>query len=262
MQTVSVYDELTVEVGKRLLPGIKLSISGDFKVPEDGSNLVCRAAEAFFAATGCEIPLSVSLIKRIPTEAGLGGGSADAAAMLRALNRLFDSPLSDERLLSIASKIGADVAFCLFGGTAICSGIGDRMTQVSDPALRHYVIIKGDASVSTPAAYRALDAIRGDSVPAFPDVSLHYDAARGNDARLYNDFESAVFPDHPSVSELKNKLLGLGASAALMTGSGAAVFGIFPDQASAGFALQKVGVPGFVAETVGRYPYMRKGETV
>ncbi|MBP5349302.1 MAG: 4-(cytidine 5'-diphospho)-2-C-methyl-D-erythritol kinase, partial [Clostridia bacterium] len=122
METVSLSDKLSVRAEKTLLPGIKLSISGDYPVPEDPTNLVVRAAEAFFNALGKRFSVSISLAKNIPTQAGLGGGSADAAATLRALNRLVDEPLSSDRLALVAAGLGSDVAVSLFGGTAIWSG--------------------------------------------------------------------------------------------------------------------------------------------
>ena len=130
METVSLCDKLTVTADDTLLPEIKLSICGNYSVPEDPSNLVIRAAEAYFAATGTRFGVSVSLEKNVPTEAGLGGGSADAAATLRALNRMAGNPLSSDKLREIASTLGADVPFCLFGGTAICRGIGDVIEPI------------------------------------------------------------------------------------------------------------------------------------
>lgn len=230
METVSLCDELTVRVENGLLPEIKLSVFGDYPVSEDPSNLVVRAAETFFASSGDRFPISVTLLKRIPTEAGLGGGSADAAAALRALNRLAPRPLSPSVLSEIAVKLGADVAFCLFGGTAICSGIGETIEPVADPAPRHYVVVMGRDRVSTPAAYRALDSLRkGGQTSAFPPKDRFVSIARGEGTALFNDFESVVFPEHPGIAAIKERLLSLGAIDALMTGSGAAVFGIFSD---------------------------------
>ena len=254
METVSLFDELTVRIENGSLPRIKLSISGNYSVPEDPSNLVVRAAEAFFAASGERFQISLSLLKRIPTEAGLGGGSADAAATLRALNALARKPLSPTVLSSVAATLGADVAFCLSGGTAVCSGIGEIIEPINHPAPRHYVVVMGSDRVSTPAAYRALDAARAaGQTCAFPPKDRLVSIARGERIALFNDFEAVVFPDHPAIAAIKDRLLSLGASAALMTGSGAAVFGIFPDAAAAKSAAASFdGVDAFAVSSVGR----------
>jgi len=257
METVSLCDELTVSVENEFLPGVKLSISGDYPVPEDPSNLVVRAAEAFFGAFGSRFPISVSLIKRIPTEAGLGGGSADAAAMLRALNAIVDRPLANDALLSVAAKLGADVAFCLFGGTAICSGIGDRISPIDRPAHRFYTIVMGNDRVSTPNAYRSLDSVRENTEKSvsLPSSETLVSVAEGKELHLFNDFEDVVFPTYPAIAARKNRLLERGATAAQLTGSGAAVFGIFPDAESAARAAASFDCDSFAVETVGRYEH-------
>ena len=256
METVSLCDKLTVQIEKNVLPEIKLSVSGKYYVPKDPSNLVIRAAETFFATIGKRFSLSVSLQKNIPTEAGLGGGSADAAAMLRALNRLAGNPLTPEDLRRLAVSLGADVAFCLFGGTAVCTGIGDRIQPIADPARRFYTVLMGADRVSTPAAYRALDEerSRNNNAGKLSATSELAALSRGANVPLLNDFESAVFPAHPGIAELKARLLSLGASDALMSGSGAAVFGLFPDAASAVRAASAVSdADAFAVRTVGRY---------
>lgn len=235
METISLCDKLTVKTKNGNLPEIKLSICGNYHVPEDRTNLVVRAVEAFFEASGDRFPVSVSLEKNIPTEAGLGGGSADAAAMLRAMNRIADRPLSTDALSGLAASLGADVAFCLFGGTAVCSGIGEKIEQVPKPARRFYTVVMGQERVSTPNAYRELDRYREENgVPVtLPEKNDLFALARGEKRLLFNDFETVVFMDQPGIAERKARLLSLGATDALMSGSGAAVFGIFPDQKSA-----------------------------
>ncbi|MBR5044793.1 MAG: 4-(cytidine 5'-diphospho)-2-C-methyl-D-erythritol kinase [Clostridia bacterium] len=256
METVSLFDKLTVRVENSLLPEIKLSITGNYPVPEDPSNLVVRAAEAFFDALGERFPISISLAKNIPTEAGLGGGSSDAAATLRALNRMVDEPLSSDRLALLAARLGSDVAFCLFGGTAICSGRGELIDPVSDPGIRYYTVVMGSDRVSTPAAYRSLDELRekrNAGLPDRPRAELKA-LARGENIPLFNDFEASVFPDHPSIAKTKARLLSLGASDALMSGSGAAVFGVFHDLASAERAAAAFSSEdAFAVTTVGKY---------
>lgn len=253
METVTLSDRLTVSVGDGVLPGIKLSISGKYPVPEDRTNLVIRATEAFFARIERSFDLSIRLEKNIPTEAGLGGGSADAAATLRALNAIAGTPLSADDLLDLAASVGADVAFCLYGGTAICTGIGEKIEPIGKPAHRYYVVVKGADRVSTPAAYRALDGI-GARKTAAPTRDELIALARGADVRLFNDFEAAVFPVCPGIAGIKARLLSLGAKSALMSGSGAAVFGLFPDAASAKRAAAAFpDADAFAVESVARY---------
>ena len=256
METVSLFDKLTVKVENGVLPEIKLSVSGKYKVPEDPSNLVVRAAEAFFARVGRRYSLSIRLEKFIPTEAGLGGGSADAAATLRALNLIAGTPLTSDELRVLAATLGADVAFCLFGGTAVCRGIGDRIEPVDAPAMRHYAVVMGNERVSTPGAYRALDQFRTNNAGeiCIPTENDLISLARGDDVPLANDFEAVVFHDCPSIAERKARLLSLGAKDALMTGSGAAVFGVFPNASSAERAAAAFSdADAFAVESVGRY---------
>ena len=256
METVSLCDEVTVETSKSLLPGIKLSIFGDYPVPEDPTNLVVRAAESYFHALGERFPISISLAKNIPTQAGLGGGSADAAATLRALNRMVNEPLSSDRLALIAASLGSDVAFLLFGGAAICSGRGELIDPIPDPATRYYTVVMGNDRVSTPAAYRALDELRETCGWTPREVSrAEWKAlSRGQTVPLFNDFEQSVFPEHPGIAERKARLISLGASEALMSGSGAAVFGVFSDLKSAERAAAAFDSDdAFAVSSVGRY---------
>ena len=199
-------------------------------------------------------PVKIYLQKRIPVGAGLGGGSADAAATLRALNRMAGSPLSSDKLLEIAASLGADVPFCLFGGTAICRGVGDVIESVDGSARRFYTVVMGDDRVSTAAAYRALDEQRRGDVTEFPTREDLRSLAEGGAVRLHNDFEAVVFPSHPVISDIKRRLLSLGATDALMSGSGAAVFGVFPDAGSAARAASAFSdADAFAVETVGQY---------
>ena len=253
METVSLSDKLTFSVEDDLLPGIKLSVSGKYSVPEDSSNLVIRAAEAFFSKIGRRFAVSVQLEKNVPTEAGLGGGSSDAAATIRALNAIAGKPLSEDGLLALAASVGADVAFCLSGGTAICTGIGEKIEQIESPAHRFYAVVKGADRVSTPEAYRALDEIGGRMTDPPVKTDL-VELAHGGRIALFNDFERVVFPVCPGIAGIKARLLSLGARDALMSGSGAAVFGLFPDAASAEKAAASFpDADAFAVESVARY---------
>lgn len=216
MQTVSLCD--TVEVQKS--DTLTFACSEPSLAGED--NLCVKAAKAFFAAAELTGGASIRLEKKIPTGAGLGGGSADAAAVLRLLNRLYDFPLQEEALFPLAAKLGADVPFCLYGGNCVCIGIGEVLDPIPDRKWRALVIAKGQGSLSTAEMYRRLDA-RG---------------SRRNDTSSPNVFEPVAIELLPEIGELKQALKALGGRKACMTGSGSALFAFFPSMRKAELAAE------------------------
>lgn len=236
MQTVSLFDRLDV-VKNPMADDRKISfVSRGVSVPNDETNLVCRAARAFFEETGIECyDVRFSLEKHIPTEAGLGGGSSDAAAAILALNRLYETELSVDALCRIGVKVGADVPFCIRKGTASAEGIGEIMKSVSPmPSCFLIVAMPKGGKISTGEAYRRIDAIGPDADVPFGDFLLAME--RGDlcevASKLYNKFE-LVTPETVGCSALVRELLRLGAIGARMSGSGAAVFGIYQTKESA-----------------------------
>ena len=213
-QSVTVYDtiELTADAGE----GITLSCDAP-GVPCDERNLAWKAAKAFLDSTGIRQKVGISLHKAIPSGAGMGGGSADAAGVLWGLNELLETGLTNEQLREIGVKLGADVPFILLGGTALAKGIGEELTPLKPVEGLRLVIVKGEEGVSTPAAYKAVDALEN---PPHPDAALLKKSCG-------NLFEAAI--DCADVTRAKRRLLECGADCAVMTGSGAAVFGIFPE---------------------------------
>ncbi|MCR5718044.1 MAG: 4-(cytidine 5'-diphospho)-2-C-methyl-D-erythritol kinase [Oscillospiraceae bacterium] len=226
-QSVTVYDtiDLTVEDGE----GISLTCDVP-DVPCDERNLAWKAAQALLDTCGTSAKITIALHKMIPSGAGMGGGSADAAGVLWGLNRLLKCGYPNEQLREIGVKLGADVPFLLLGGTALAKGIGEELTVLKPiPSLR-LIIVKGEEGVSTPSAYRAIDALTD---PPHPDTAGMLKAIEtGDAARLKqccgNLFETAI--DCADVIRARKRLLDCGAECAVMTGSGAAVFGIFPEQ--------------------------------
>lgn len=218
MQTVSLCD--TVEV--RRADALTFTCSEPSLAGED--NLCVRAAKAFYAALKMRLALktrpvaglaegvSIRLEKKIPTGAGLGGGSSDAAAVLRLLNRLYGDPLPEEALFSLAEKLGADVPFCLYGGKCLCTGIGEELSPLPDGERRALVIAKGQGSLSTAEMYRRLDA----------------SGSAGGASGEGNDFEPVACELLPEIGEIRSALTALGGSEARMTGSGSALFAFFP----------------------------------
>lgn len=227
MQTISIWDEvtLTLDTGK------PWALSCDREdVPCDESNLAWKAARVFFDLLGGEPDgLHISLNKRIPAQAGLGGGSADAAAVLRALNQWKASPLSVPALAELGAQIGSDVPFCVLGGTALAEGRGERLTKLPDAPEMFFVVCKPALSFSTPELYARLDqAVIGQR----PDTTKMRAALQRGDLEaigknLCNVFEQAVLSDYPELNYIKSVLMTYGALGAQMTGSGSAVYGIF-----------------------------------
>ena len=259
MQSVSLADTLTFT---RALENT-LTLDTGCELPADDSNLILRAARAYFAASGAPFGVHITLQKNIPMAAGLGGGSADAAATLRALNMLDEHRFSVEQLCEIGATIGADVPFCVMGGTCIGKGIGELLTPVPSRISPFAVIAIAGEGVSTPLAFAALDAAHGNFVNYTPKNSpndLLAAMAKGDVFTtvngLFNSFEAVVEPMRPMVTAIKEMMLTNGALAAQMSGSGPSVFGVFATEAEANAAaraLTSSGARAFVATFVGAY---------
>lgn len=249
MQTVSLSDAMTFEMSS--VPGVHLTVNGN--VPAGGENLVCRAANAFFAAVGAPFGVDVTLQKNIPVSAGLGGGSADAAATLRALNCLSEKKLSRERVLQLALSVGADVPFLVEGGLAVCRGVGERITPVSYTVPGVIVVAIGKESVSTPAAFAALDRMHDNFNGFTPHPALReWERLPGGAlprGAAFNRFEEAILPGCPEATSIRQTLRNFGAAVAQMSGSGPSVFGIFDTENAAKAAvteLESNGAQAFV----------------
>lgn len=256
MQSVSLADELTFTLDRDKERSVSLKVEGNDALPTDESNLIIRAVRAYEEYRPINGRLEIILKKRIPTEAGLGGGSADAAATLRALNNLSPDPLDDIELFFIAVSLGSDVPFCLRCGTHICRGRGELLSNVASIKGLNLVIVNSGERVSTPKAYSALDLAFGDfkSVEGRADInSVAASLKNGGSPKLFNIFEGVVLPTCPKATEAKKKLLSLGASCALMSGSGSTVFGIFENENAARAAsdeLSALGFGAFVAKSI------------
>jgi 4-diphosphocytidyl-2-C-methyl-D-erythritol kinase len=238
LQSLALHDTLTCEAR----PGpFELRCDRD-DVPLDASNLVWRAARLIAEAAGQTEPANaiVTLDKRIPMQAGLGGGSADAAAALVAFARLWQVAVDDDTLMALARRLGADVAFCVRGGTALGVGRGDELTPLPPLPTHHAVIVMPPFGVSTPDAYRWHDECRDEcdgssgasqeSVVRWPRTSDEWAALLPS---LRNDFEAAVGARYPEVPRTVAALKAAGARFAAMSGSGAAMVGLFGTRAEA-----------------------------
>ena len=233
MQTISLADR--VHVVRKESPGISLHCASG-AAPEGPENLVWRAAEAAMHAGRCQSGLEIVLEKRIPAQAGLGGGSSNAAAALLAVNRLLSLGLDISVLTRLAASLGADVPFFLTGGTASVRGVGERVRALPDCPPLWLVIVKPPVGVSTAAAYAALDAMpERQSARATRDMEAAI--ASGDRAkvvrRMTNDFERVVLEQHLEVAMAHDDLLMARAVAVRLCGSGSAVFGVAEDEAHA-----------------------------
>lgn len=241
MQTVSLYDTITVET--RAQPGIVLECPGS-SLPCDNKNLAYRAAQAFFDESNIKnTGIIITVEKRIPVASGLAGGSTDASAVLLLLNTLFDKPLSKDALLHIGGRLGADVPFCMTGGTALCSGIGDKLFPLPALAPTTVIIARGGADVSTAGAYGMLDEKYGMQMPGMPHMweKLGKEVfSYASKSDFYNIFESVILPHHKEAATYKTILENAGAYAAMMSGSGPAVFGLFDNEKDATIAITKL----------------------
>lgn len=219
MHTVSLSDT----VGFSPAAEISLAVSG--AAPAGRENLMWRAAELFFRESGLPGGVAMSLEKQIPAEAGMGGGSADAAAVLRGLSRMTGAGYSLADLARMGAALGADVPFCVAGGAARCRGIGERLSPLPAWEGLPLLIVRPAAAVSTARAYGAIDRRKARSA-CTADLAAAALSARDPAAlsrALSNDFEAALFPEEPVLSEAKAFLAGTGFPN-LMTGSGAAFF--------------------------------------
>ena len=228
MQTVSVSDELTLSLNDS--GRITASCSLHF-IPTDERNLAVRAARCYLDAVGEERGVHISLDKSIPVGAGMGGGSADAAAVLRGMNRLFDGRLDRRELEKLACSVGSDVAFCVAGGSALARGRGELLKDLPPLPDCYIVIAKPDFSISTPELYRKLDSVALRRHPDTPGLltAMQKGQLREICMRMYNVFEDVPDRRMRTVGEIKGALLDHGALGAMMTGTGSAVFGVFDD---------------------------------
>ncbi|HIR52779.1 MAG TPA: 4-(cytidine 5'-diphospho)-2-C-methyl-D-erythritol kinase [Candidatus Onthovicinus excrementipullorum] len=238
MQSVSLCDRVTVEQTDTGI--IELTCSRE-AIPCDSRNTAYRAAECFFEQTGIQNGgLRIHIDKKIPHEAGLAGGSADAAAVLRALDAIYAPGLRERDLCRIGVKIGADVPFCIAGGTMIAQGIGEVLTPLEDMPACTIVLAKPAEGVSTAAAYARYDergSCRGQ------DSKAMLAAIRGGDLyqiaqKLGNSFEQLI--DTPRRVEIKSILRSCGAIGSCMSGSGPTVFGLFDDEVRAEKAVRQL----------------------
>ena len=226
MQTLSIRDDIEIDIDTDQPWSLECNAED---IPTDSRNLAWKAAEVFFSATGLSCTgLTIRITKRIPSQAGLGGGSADAAAVLRALNKHYGMPLSILALAEVGAQVGSDDPYCTICGTAMVEGRGERLRKLPDMPDCFFVVCKPDFSASTPELYQKLD----ESVIARrPDNQAMESALLAGDLQkiaenIWNVFDPVVTQDHLELNYIKSIFNTYGAVGYQMTGSGSAVFGI------------------------------------
>ncbi len=256
-QTIDLYDRLSFQSAEK---GIELS-TNDPELPTDHGNLVVRAAEILAERIECSSGVRIELEKVIPAGRGLGGGSADAAMTLLALNELWQGELSDAELWRLAAGIGMDVPYFLVGGTALGLGRGEEIYPLEFQFEVPIVLILPDFAVATAEAYSNLILTKRDTSLKLQDFALSCLGGRGTSLDLTNDLESSTTVFSPAIHEYKASLTELGAAVSLMSGSGSSVFGVFYDDAVARSAVETLAARGtraIATRTLARRTYMER----
>ncbi|MBO4897145.1 MAG: 4-(cytidine 5'-diphospho)-2-C-methyl-D-erythritol kinase [Clostridia bacterium] len=238
MQSVSLYDKVTVEK----TDGDSIEVSTNLSyLATDRRNIAYLAAEYFLSELNKKDGIKIDIEKNIPMGAGLAGGSADAAATLFALNGIYGSPLGKEKLLEIGLRCGADVPFCMTGGTCLAEGLGEILTPLSPLPDCHILIVKPKMSINTKSAFADYDKTVSTMHPKTDEIIKCLDSGNLHEisVRLYNVLENAVAPYYKELNKYKGIMLECGALGSVMTGSGSAVFGIFTDSEKAEKAKKK-----------------------
>lgn len=239
MQTVDICDDLVFERTEQ--PGIVIRTNHE-ELPVDGNNLIYKAANLLFREKGITEGVQITLTKRIPIAAGMAGGSSDAAATMHGVNELFGMGYSIQELQELGVKLGADIPYCLVGGTMLSEGIGEILTPLPAPPDCFLVVAKPDINVSTAFVYGNLHANR---LTYHPDIdgmvrALQIGNLRGITDRLGNVLETVTIKEYPIIEEIKELMRSMGAENALMSGSGPSVFGIYTDRKTAEAAAHAV----------------------
>ena len=239
MQTISLYDEIQIKAMDK--KGIKLKTNLE-TLPRDSKNIAYKAAALLLEEFQVEAGVEIELKKNIPVAAGLAGGSTNAAAVLSGINQLFDLSLDEKALMRRGLTIGADVPYCLMGGTALATGIGEVLSPL--PAMPNCSILlaKPPISVSTKKVYQELDKIKITHHPKIDEIvaGLEEGSLKKVTNAMGNVLELVTIPLHPEIGQLKEVMMDAGALGALMSGSGATVFGCFETKDKAEMAKEKI----------------------
>lgn len=231
MQTITLFDEVKLEKRKS---GVKVNCNNRI-IPQNASNTAYKAAELMFEKYNIEGGIEIYINKNIPIAAGLAGGSADAAGVIKGIDRLYGLNLKIDEMMDLGLKVGADVPYCIMGGTALAEGIGEKLTPLRAFDDVWCVIAKPDISVSTKEVYGTL---KIDEISRHPNTEqlIYYIKEKDVESlsqNMVNVLETVTIKDHPIIFEIKNIMMDYHALGSMMSGSGPTVFGLFRDRTSA-----------------------------
>ena len=238
MQNIDLYDEISIEKQKE---GITITCNKNY-VPTDSRNLAYKAASLFKETYNIEDGVHIDIVKNIPVSAGLAGGSTDAAAVLKLMNKIFEVNVSDEELMDIGLKLGADIPYCINGGTALCEGIGEKITTLQPFKDKILVLVKPSFGVSTKEVYKSfnLDRVKvhpktESLIEAMEQDNLYYVANN-----MKNLLENVTLRKHNILIKIKEDMNRYGAVGSMMSGSGPSVFAFFDDMLKAQRCYEKM----------------------
>jgi 4-diphosphocytidyl-2-C-methyl-D-erythritol kinase len=236
MQQVSLHDTVIIEEGGR---GVEIECDNHL-VPLDHTNLVHKAWEEISRLSGTKTGIRVKIHKRIPVAAGLAGGSSNGAAVLKGLNEMWRLGLTLEQLMEIGGRIGADIPFCILGGTALAEGIGEKLTRLKSFKGKHILLANPGIGISSAYAYGRLTIPEDHKGMETMVQCIEEDDIKCLSKEMFNIFEGAIIPENPIIGDIKNTMEENGALRALMSGSGASVFGLYDDLDKLEFAKRKL----------------------
>ncbi|WP_010293835.1 4-(cytidine 5'-diphospho)-2-C-methyl-D-erythritol kinase [Clostridium senegalense] len=231
MQTVDIYDELEFEKCDK---NITINCNKKY-LPVDENNLVYKAIKLFMEKYNISSGVKVNIVKNIPVAAGMAGGSADAAATLKAMRNMFKKDVTDGELMELGLKIGADVPYCIVGGTALCEGVGEVVTKLKPFKNKILVVVKPNFGVSTKDVYKALEI---NKIHKHPETEKLITAMKQENIKyvsknMRNVLENVTIKKHLLIKQLKEEMMRNGALGSMMSGSGPTVFGFFEDMLKA-----------------------------
>lgn len=231
MQNVDIYDELEFKICNE---GIKINCDGG-NIPLNKNNLIYKAIDLFFKTYDIKSGIEVSVVKNIPVAAGMAGGSADAAVTLKCMRDMFKNDVTDEELMKLGLQIGADVPYCILGGTALCEGIGEVVTPLKSFKGKTLVVVKPNFGVSTVWVYKNIDI---NKIHKHPKTKELIGAIKSDDLmyicnNMRNVLENVTIKEYPVIRKIKEQMIEYGAIGSMMSGSGPTVFGFFDDDKKA-----------------------------
>lgn len=238
MQTIDLYDLINI---KKTDKGINISCNKQY-IPTDERNLAYKAAELFMKTYNVCEGIDIYIKKYIPVAAGLAGGSTDAAAVLKAIRNMYRPDISDEKIMKLGLNIGADVPYCVVGGTALCEGIGEKIRKLNSFKNHILVVVKPAFGVSTKEVYKNLDI---NKIKRHPDTNLLISSIEANNLNslarnMKNVLENVTLYKHVVLKDIKKEMINMGAQGTLMSGSGPTIFAFFSDMLKAQLCYDKM----------------------